>query len=774
MFLLLAIVLFSHFAYSSYVVYKKSFHSLKSFQMYSVSKSWEALDNSILPLAIKAISFYESNSNGNGNSNESNLSNNKIDLNDIALNLFTWKHSLELGSIPNDVIWPREPLLAKISSLFQSLNLPSLTSRHPELVNDVLLGLLEMNIEFEDKCKKHNESSKLKEEESQQEVSSIDQFIASFYESEDIVQDDLNDQDEHIPDYTDQLSNYLLQQFQRKWQAPLEALDLLDDMYGSSNHKLMIGSTAASMFIPTIGSSYSMNSISNIRGYSPFDGIWKHTGWKQCAEINKKLNDMTELKKLINKLGYRADIKGKTKKLFRDSHEKPNSKEGVARDSLVPIEMTGISRSNSIQGLLAMEYSLLANISNNNNDMHDIHISRRRRLFTAKFATNDLSSYERTGYLNIPSQYRKNNRMKKLPSMLGGPIIICLDTSWSMAGPREILAKSVVLQSYLIASKQQRKCFVLAFSGKSRTVECELSMDRKGLNDLLDFLGSSFHGGTDVTSPLKRAIELIENNPIWSTSDIILITDGELQNPPVEMKLLMKIRELEIMKSLEIHALLVGHNESIPLNILCNPTTDINRVHNFLCKYDPISMFQEQNMEPIVSISNDFQSNVIIKNNMVSSTRHYMHSLKHSSKNSFNRFKSKNTKLTRLYNSLNSNDNIQEYTRSSYDFVSNLDLDDDVLDIQLKVIIDQADNNITNLLTTSQHQYQYIDDELQYISKELMVGSKESKDVIRKIQTQLGTGLIERDCEVKLLLLSTLCKEHIVLIGPPGIISIYI
>jgi hypothetical protein len=34
--------------------------------------------------------------------------------------------------------------------------------------------------------------------------------------------------------------------------------------------------------------------------------------------------------------------------------------------------------------------------------------------------------------------------------------------------------------------------------------------------------------------------------------------------------------------------------------------------------------------------------------------------------------------------------------------------------------------------------------------------------------TQLNEGLIERDTEVKLMLLAVLCREHIVLLGPPG------
>ena len=32
--------------------------------------------------------------------------------------------------------------------------------------------------------------------------------------------------------------------------------------------------------------------------------------------------------------------------------------------------------------------------------------------------------------------------MQVLPTSVGGPVIVCLDTSWSMTGPRERLAKA--------------------------------------------------------------------------------------------------------------------------------------------------------------------------------------------------------------------------------------------------------------------------------------------------------------------------------------------
>lgn len=46
-----------------------------------------------------------------------------------------------------------------------------------------------------------------------------------------------------------------------------------------------------------------------------------------------------------------------------------------------------------------------------------------------------------------------------------GPIILCLDTSGSMRGAREVVAKALALECMRGAHRQQRPCYLYAFSG---------------------------------------------------------------------------------------------------------------------------------------------------------------------------------------------------------------------------------------------------------------------------------------------------------------------
>jgi uncharacterized protein with von Willebrand factor type A (vWA) domain len=51
------------------------------------------------------------------------------------------------------------------------------------------------------------------------------------------------------------------------------------------------------------------------------------------------------------------------------------------------------------------------------------------------------------------------------PAAEMGPIILCLDTSGSMRGARELVAKALALECMRGAHRQQRPCYLYAFSG---------------------------------------------------------------------------------------------------------------------------------------------------------------------------------------------------------------------------------------------------------------------------------------------------------------------
>ena len=59
-----------------------------------------------------------------------------------------------------------------------------------------------------------------------------------------------------------------------------------------------------------------------------------------------------------------------------------------------------------------------------------------------------------------------------------------------------------------------------------------------------------------------------------SSSDLLLVTDGELPNPPVSDSVLSKLEGLRRQTGMEVHGLLVGRKESESLNALCTEVHD--------------------------------------------------------------------------------------------------------------------------------------------------------------------------------------------------------
>lgn len=62
---------------------------------------------------------------------------------------------------------------------------------------------------------------------------------------------------------------------------------------------------------------------------------------------------------------------------------------------------------------------------------------------------------------------RVTSRMEIRPAAELGPIILCLDTSGSMRGARETVAKALALECLRGAHRQRRACYLYAFSGPS-------------------------------------------------------------------------------------------------------------------------------------------------------------------------------------------------------------------------------------------------------------------------------------------------------------------
>ena len=112
-----------------------------------------------------------------------------------------------------------------------------------------------------------------------------------------------------------------------------------------------------------------------------------------------------------------------------------------------------------------------------------------------------------------------------------GPIIICVDTSGSMQGMPETIAKAVTLFMLKKAKEQNRDCFLINFSTQISTIDLGRDFNTE---KLIKFLSMSFRGGTDAAPALCHALEVMESD-MYEKADLIMISDFVMGDLNVEL-----------------------------------------------------------------------------------------------------------------------------------------------------------------------------------------------------------------------------------------------
>lgn len=123
-------------------------------------------------------------------------------------------------------------------------------------------------------------------------------------------------------------------------------------------------------------------------------------------------------------------------------------------------------------------------------------------------------------------------RLQGTDSLGRGPLVVCLDKSGSMDGPKDIWSTAVALALLEVAQRQRRPFALVSFDG---AVKHEAQVSIGGLLPE-EALFVSCSGGTNITGVLARALSIIqEGDKAMKRADIVLVTDGEseTQDAPV-------------------------------------------------------------------------------------------------------------------------------------------------------------------------------------------------------------------------------------------------
>lgn len=288
---------------------------------------------------------------------------------------------------------------------------------------------------------------------------------------------------------------------------------------------------------------------------------------QEVIRYGKFLEDNSRVKELCELMGR---MQKAAAKIERIRIRKTIAYEQIKKDYNSREEISGVTFSNRIEDALPQELALLSD--------EDTSI-----LFDLKFIEKRLLSFEKMGYVAETKSKTIEKEIEKKEEEKKGPIIVCVDTSGSMAGFPETLAKAVTLCLAGIAHTQNRNCYLINFS---TTIETFDFCPPKGMKDLIKFLKSSFHGGTDVMPALQEGLKMMESAS-YKNSDLLVISD--FMFPVTEKETVSQIAQQRKKKN-RFYALTISEASF--------PCVEMNQIFDAAWNYSPSSLdLQKLNMD---------------------------------------------------------------------------------------------------------------------------------------------------------------------------------
>ncbi len=172
-------------------------------------------------------------------------------------------------------------------------------------------------------------------------------------------------------------------------------------------------------------------------------------------------------------------------------------------------EIGGIHESDDLNTLLPAEAALLGT-------------SVTETLFYKKYAERKLLTFQYKARKAERGQDRLLEKQAQARSKARGPFIICVDTSGSMEGTPEQIAKVLCFAVLKMAARERRHAYLISFAVGLSTInllELETSLDK-----VVSFLNMRFDGGTDISPALYEALRMLETQE-YEEADVLMVSD---------------------------------------------------------------------------------------------------------------------------------------------------------------------------------------------------------------------------------------------------------
>ena len=255
-------------------------------------------------------------------------------------------------------------------------------------------------------------------------------------------------------------------------------------------------------------------------------------------QFNHYLNEHPNIRQLADMLGSLREAELET---LEEQYEWQLTSYSLIRDPGFKTELNGIIHGNSIPNILPHELSLLGE-------------SHTEWTFLKKFADQQLLQWQYDDRLRVKgteiiSESRSITRKKKK-----GPFIVCVDTSGSMEGEPEKIAKVVCFALLRMAASYDRPTYLINFSTGIKTIDLyNVSND---LGSLVEFLKMSFHGGTDISLALDEALRQLDTHQ-YKNADVLVISDFIMYR--ISEDIMQRVARQQLHYGTAFHSLIISN-----------------------------------------------------------------------------------------------------------------------------------------------------------------------------------------------------------------------
>ena len=274
--------------------------------------------------------------------------------------------------------------------------------------------------------------------------------------------------------------------------------------------------------------------FSDYLGWDMSRELWQDTSFDLLQHYSELLEDEQSVKKLAEMLGSMREAEIE---IEEEAFEKTIIRQEWKVDESAKSEIVGVHESDDLSHLLSSEVGLMSD--------EDTEL-----LFLKKYADKNLLTFRYEDRRLVPSQDQTVEVHQRVRQKEKGPFIVCVDTSESMTGRPEQIAKVLCLGILKMSMRENRRAYLINFSRGIKTLDLYNIAD--SIDEIAAFLRMSFYGGTDVSLALYEAVRQLQGND-YQDADVLIISDFIMYK--VDDDVLRDIRYFQQNKGTQFHSL---------------------------------------------------------------------------------------------------------------------------------------------------------------------------------------------------------------------------